>query len=143
MSKYNLDNNWNVCKAKNIRYKHNIVQEEKFRVQIMHPKLLLNSIKHSYICGEDMMLLFGHWKGLGKSLNFIFGWLLLQIGNRVDFSICILCELTWNITSHLDETQTNSEVMSNLILTPNKMATKLKRSVTNTIWSRKKNSALR
>ena len=129
--------------SKIIRYKHNIVQEEKIRVQIMHPKLLLNSIKHSYICWEDMMLLFGQWKGLGKSLNFIFGWLLLQIGNRVDFSICILCEITWNIFSHLDETEINSEVMSNLFLTTNKMATKLKTFVTNTIWSRKKNSALR
>ena len=106
-------------------------------------KIAVDSIKHSYICGEDMMLLFGHWKGLGKSLNFIFGWLLLQIGNRVDFSICILCEITWNIFSHLDETEINSEVMSNLFLTTNKMATKLKTFVTNTIWSRKKNSALK
>ena len=48
----------------------------------------------------------------------------------MNFSISIKFETTWHITGHFNETQNKSENMSNIILTPIKMSTKQKISVT-------------
>ena len=111
-----------------------MLKKNKFSVKIRHSQVLLNSIKPLHTCGKNFMLPIGHCKGTKKLLIF-FGRLLLQIGTWVDFSICISSETTWNITDHLNETQVNSVVTSNIILNSIFMSTKCKRFVTTTICS--------
>ena len=44
-----------------------MLQEKKFSAQTRHPNVLFNSIKRSYICGEDLMLLLGGYDKWVKS----------------------------------------------------------------------------
>ena len=53
----------------------------------------------------------------------------LRIKKIMDFQICIQSETIWDIIGDLNETQNNSDNMSNIILTKIKMSTKEKYSL--------------